>query len=75
LARQPKKDVQALYDHALSFVPETGEIAYDQLYAAVQGSSNPEAISMLPELKRRGAVTSHIEVIDGVKSHTYSRKV
>lgn len=75
MARQARPDTQALYDHALSFVPTTGEIDYATLYANIQASEYPQAVSMLPELKRRGAVRSSLEVTNGVKKHTYSRRV
>lgn len=66
---------QELLDFALSQVPETGEIDYRQLHQTIRQSDNPEAVSMLPELKRRGLITAKVAfTADGVK-HTYSRKV
>lgn len=71
--RTSRPDIQALYDHALSFVPASGEIDYATLHANILASENPQAVNMLPELKKRGAVVARIEVVDGVKTHTYRR--
>lgn len=66
-------NTQELYDFALSFVPATGEISYRDLHAAIRASEHPEATAMLPELKKRKAVTARVSVENGVLSHTYSR--
>lgn len=64
---------QELMDFALSQVPDTGEIPYRELHEKIRQSDNPEAVQMLPELKRRGLLKARVEVTpDGVQ-HAYTK--
>lgn len=67
-----RPSVQELTDLALSKVPPTGEIQYSELYEAVR-AENPDALQMLPELKKRGVLKARLEFVDGEIRHYYSR--
>lgn len=70
-----KLNEQQLLDFALSQVPLTGEIVYSELRDKIRASANPEAVAMLPELKRRGYVTGKVVANpDNTIRHTYARK-